>query len=122
MSIRFRNQNAVTERLSAVGPTGARANEALRILWTLRRHIGWQSYGCARTASQLCEVTRTDRARMARLPELPEDMGAIRRVKRGRVKVITVTPEGAFQGSFHRHGRTVERYRFDVIDGGRADG
>jgi len=39
-------------------------------------------------------------------------------VKRGQVKVITVTPEGAFRGNIHNHAQAVERYKLDVIDGG----
>ena len=57
---------------------------------------------------------------MADTLKLLEEIGAIQRVKRGRTKVITVTPEGAFRGNVNEHGRTVERYRLDVIEGGRG--
>ena len=53
--------------------------------------------------------------------KLLEEIGAIRRVKRGRVKVITVTPEGAFRGNINHHAQAVERYKLDVIDGGKSD-
>jgi hypothetical protein len=33
---------------------------------------------------------------------------------------ITVTPEGAFRGNVNAHGQAVERYKLDVIDGGKA--
>ncbi len=58
---------------------------------------------------------------MARALDLLEQVGAIQRVKRGRVKVITVTPEDAFRGNVNAHGQTVERYKLDVIEGGKAD-
>ncbi|MYA89538.1 MAG: ArsR family transcriptional regulator [Boseongicola sp. SB0662_bin_57] len=122
VSIAFQYQDAVTERLFETAPTTAAAKEALSILWTICRHLGWQTYTCDKTASQLCEITRTDKARMARALNLLEDVGAIRRVKRGRVKLITVTPEGAFRGDVNQHGKAVERYKLDVIDGGRSDG
>jgi len=122
VSIAFQYQDAVTERLFAAAPTAAKANLALSILWAICRHLGWQSYECSRTASQLCEITRTDPAHMARSLSLLEEVGAIRRVRRGRVKVITVTPEGAFRGNVNGHGQAVERYRLEVIDGGKADG
>jgi predicted MarR family transcription regulator len=93
----------------------------MSILWTICRHLGWQSYECTKTAADLCELTRTDRAQMARALDLLEQVGAIQRVKRGRVKIITVTPEGAFRGNVNAHGQTVERYKLDVIDGGKAD-
>ena len=53
--------------------------------------------------------------------DLLEQVGAIRRVKRGRVKIITVTPEGAFRGNVHNHAQAVERYKLDVIDGGKTE-
>lgn len=121
VSIAFQYQDAITERLFAEAKTGAQAKEALSILWTICRHLGWQTYTCDKTASQLCEITRTKPSHMATALKLLEDVGAIRRVKRGRVKLITVTPEGAFRGDVNQHGKAVERYKLDVIDGGRTD-
>ena len=121
VSIAFQYQDAVTERLFEAAPTTTKAKEALSILWTICRHLSWQSYECTKTAVQLCELTRTDKAQMARALDLLEEVGAIRRVKRGRVKTITVTPEGAFRGNVNKHAEAVERYKLDVIDGGKAD-
>ena len=90
-------------------------------LWSICRHLSWQSYECSKTAADLCEITRTDKAQMARALDLLEQVGAIRRVKRGRTKIITVTPEGAFRGNVNHHGQAVERYRLDVIEGGKTD-
>ncbi len=78
-------------------------------------------YNLGKTAVQLCDVVRTEPANMARAFHLLKDVGTIRRVRQGRVKVITVTPEGAFRGSVNEHGRAAGRYRLDVIEGGRAD-
>jgi DNA-binding transcriptional ArsR family regulator len=83
------------------------------------RNLGWQSYECSKTAADLSDALGYDKALMARTLKLLEDVGAIRRVRRGRSKVITVTPEGAFRGNVHEHGKSVERYRLDVIEGGR---
>ena len=58
---------------------------------------------------------------MARVLDLLEQVGAIQRVKRGRVKVIAVTPEGAFRGNVNKHAEAVERYKLDVIQGGKTD-
>lgn len=121
VSIAFQYQDAVTERLFEVAPTTTKAQQAMSILWTICRHLGWQSYECTKTAAQLCEITRTNKAHMARALKLLEEVGAIRRVKRGRVNVITVTPEGAFRGNINDHGKAVERYKLDVIDGGASD-
>jgi hypothetical protein len=52
---------------------------------------------------------------MAEALALLERVGAIHRVKRGRTKVITVTPEGAFRGSIDDHPAAVARYSAEVV-------
>ena len=121
VSIAFQYQDAVTERLFEAAPTTTKAKEAGMILWSICRHLSWQSYECSKTAADLCEITRTDKAQMARALDLLEQVGAIRRVKRGRTKIITVTPEGAFRGNVNSHAQAVERYKLDVIEGGKSD-
>lgn len=119
VSIAFQYQDAVTERLFEAAKTTAQAKEALSILWTICRHLGWQTYECTKTAADLCDITRTKPPHMADALKLLEQVGAIHRVKRGRVKIITVTPEGAFRGNINNHAKAVERYKMDVIDGGK---
>ena len=119
VSIAFQYQDAVTERLFEAAKTTAQAKEALSILWTICRHLGWQTYECTKTAADLCDTMRTDKAQMARALDLLEQVGAIHRVKRGRVKIITVTPEGAFRGNVHNHAKAVEKFKLDVIEGGK---
>lgn len=121
MSIAFQYQDAVTERLFEAAKTPAQAKEALSILWTICRHLGWQTYECTKTAADLCELTRTKAPNMADALKLLEQVGAIQRVKRGRTKIITVTPEGAFRGNIKNHAQAVERYKLDVIDGGKSE-
>ena len=121
VSIAFQYQDAVTERLFEAAPTTTKAKEALSILWIILRNLGWQSYECTKTAADLCEITRTKPPHMANALKLLEEVGAIRRVKRGRNKIITVTPEGAFRGNINNHGQAVERYRLDVIEGGKSE-
>ena len=121
VSIAFQYQDAVTERLRNSGQSLAKQHQALAVLWQITRHLGWQTYECAKTAADLCDITGITPSNMSLILKLLEDVGAIRRVKYGRVKVITVTPEGAFRGNINEHGKTVERYKLDVIDGGRND-
>lgn len=121
VSIAFQYQDAVTERLFEAAKTPAQAKEALSILWTICRHLGWQTYECTKTAADLCELTRTKAPNMADALKLLEQVGAIQRVKRGRTKIITVTPEGAFRGNIKNHAQAVERYKLDVIDGGKSE-
>jgi hypothetical protein len=121
VSIAFQYQDAVTERLFEAAKTTAQAKEAMSILWIICRYLSWQSYECTKTAADLCEITHTKPPNMASALKLLEEVGAIRRVKRGRTKIITVTPEGAFRGNVNNHGQAVERYRLDVIEGGKSD-
>jgi DNA-binding transcriptional ArsR family regulator len=121
VSLAFQYQDAVTARLNEKAPTAAKRNEALAILWHIVRNLSWQSYECTKTAADLCEVMGMLPSHMAETLKLLEDVGAIRRVKRGRTKVITVTPEGAFRGNVNAHGQAVERYKLDVIEGGKGN-
>ena len=120
VSIAFQYQDAVTARLNEKAPTSAARDRALATLWHIVRNLAWQSYECTKTAADLCDVLGYDKAMMARTLQLLEDVGAIRRVKQGRVNLITVTPEGAFRGNVNTHGRAVERYKLDVIEGGKG--
>jgi hypothetical protein len=36
-------------------------------------------------------------------------------VKRGRTKIITVTPEGAYRDDITRHTEAVDRYRAEIV-------
>ena len=121
VSIAFQYQDAVTERLRNSGETLARQHQALAVLWQIVRNLGWQNYECTKTASDLCVITGIGANHMSDNLKLLENVGAIQRVKRGRVKIITVTPEGAFRGNVNTHAQAVEKYKLDVIDGGKGD-
>lgn len=121
VSLAFQYQDAITERLRKSGQSLAKQHQAKAVLWDIVRHLGWQSYECTKTAADLCDISQIKAPNMAETLKLLEQVGAIKRVKRGRVKVITVTPEGAFRGNLNEHAKTVERYKLDVIDGGRDD-
>ena len=119
MSIAHQYQDAVTDRLRNSGQSLAKQHQALAVLWQITRYLGWQSYECTKTAADLSDITGITPNHMSPILKLLEEIGAIQRVKRGRVKVITVTPEGAFRGNIHNHAQAVERYKLDVIDGGK---
>ena len=119
VSIAFQYQDAVTERLFTAAKTTAQAYHAQAVLWQICRNLGWQTYECTKTAADLCDITRTKAPHMADALKLLEQVGAIHRVKRGRVKIIAVTPEGAFRGNVHNHAKAVEKFKLDVIEGGK---
>ena len=121
VSISFQYGFAVTTRLKETDRPISEINRAKAVLWEIVQSLGWQSYECTKTAADLTEITGIDKADMARTLKLLEEVGAIRRVKRGRVNVITVTPEGAFRGNVNNHAQAVERYKLDVIEGGKSE-
>ncbi|WP_207472180.1 hypothetical protein [Paracoccus fontiphilus] len=121
VSIAFQYQDAVTERLRNSGQSLAKQHQALAVLWQITRYLGWQSYECTKTAADLCDLTGITPNNMSPVLSLLEEVGAIKRIKRGRSKIITVTPEGAFRGKVSAHAQAVERYKLDVIDGGKSE-
>lgn len=107
--------DAVQARLMATNATPAERNAALATLLLITRHLEWQSYVCTKIAADLAEMQGVKRQDMKDTLALLEQVGAIHRVKRGRTKLITVTPEGAFRGKIDNHGEAVERYKAEVI-------
>jgi hypothetical protein len=107
--------DAVQARLMGTTASVGERNAALAVLLLITRYLGWQDYTCTKTAADLAEMQGVDKAPMARTLALLEHVGAISRVKRGRTKVITVTPEGAFRGKIDRHAEAVNRYLGEVV-------
>ena len=107
--------DAVQARLMATNATPAERDAALATLLLITRHLEWQGYACTKIAADLAEMRGVDKGDMARTLVLLERVGAIGRVKRGRTKIIAVTPEGAFRGKIDNHGEAVERYKAEVI-------
>lgn len=107
--------DAVLARLMATNATPAERNAALATLLLITRHLEWQSCVCTKIAADLAEMQGVKRQDMKDTLALLEQVGAIHRVKKGRTKLITVTPEGAFRGKIDNHGEAVERYKAEVI-------
>jgi len=106
--------DAIRARLMATKATPAERMAALGVLMEIKRWMGWQVFTCTKTAGELGELLEIDKGDMARTLALLEQIGAIGRVKRGRIKVITVTPEGAFRGKIDSHAEVVEHYRAEA--------
>ncbi len=107
--------DAVYARLMVTKATRAERHAAIDTLFLIIRHLEWQGYTCTKIAADLAELQGTNKQEMAKSISLLESVGAISRVKRGRTKVIAVTPEGAFRGDISRHGEAVARYSAEVV-------
>jgi hypothetical protein len=107
--------DAVQARLMATNATPAERDAALATLLLITRHLEWQGYACTKIAADLAEMRGVKPQNMKETLALLERVGAINRVKKGRTKIIAVTPEGAFRGKIDNHGEAVERYKAEII-------
>ena len=121
MSFSHEFHDAVRERLKDAGVTGTRRGQVIEVLYEIIRHLRFQSFECGKVAADLCEICRIDKSNMAKILNLLEEIGAIRRVRKGRLKIIAVNPEAAYRGDVNKHGEVVELYKLKVLDGGRPD-
>jgi hypothetical protein len=118
VSMAFEFHDAVRERLNASGATPAERGMASLVLMEIFR---WLSFGpvdahvCKKTAAELAILLGIKRSNIARTLKLLEEVSAITRVQRGRTKIITVTPEGAYRGDIKRHAEAVDQYRAEVL-------
>jgi len=108
--------DAVRDRLRALEITTAKMASAVMVLAEICRHLPWEDHVCPRSASDLADLLGMNQSDMARSLALLESIGAIQRVTRGRTKVITVTPEGAYRGNVNHHAAAVDSYRKAVAD------
>jgi hypothetical protein len=115
VSTGYEFHDAIRDRLMASGATPAERFAARAVLMEIIRWLGWQTYACDKTAAELGDLLGINPGNMARTLDLLESVGAIARIKRGRTKTITVTPEGAYRGDIARHAEAVDRYKADVV-------
>ena len=103
-------------------PVSSARYRALATLWHIARHLGRESYECSKTGTELAEDLGSSRSGISRTLHLLEDVGAIRRIKKGREKIIIVSPDGIFRGDPKNRAKVVERYQQAVIENSKADG
>jgi predicted MarR family transcription regulator len=107
--------DAVQASLMESKATAPERDAALATLLLITRHLAWQDYTCTKMAADLAEMRGVQKTHMSATLKLLESVGAISRVKKGRTKIIAVTPEGAFRGKMDNHAETVARYSAEVV-------
>lgn len=115
VSIGHQYIDAVQARLMESSATAVERAMALATLLLITRHLAWQDYTCTKVAADLAEMQGVQKTHMSATLKLLESVGAISRVKKGRTKIITVTPEGAFRGKMDNHAEAVARYSAEVV-------
>ena len=106
---------ATAQKLKDFGASPSEHRNALAALMLILSYLGWETYICRRHAFELGAELQMTKSGLSRTLQLLENVNAIKRVKRGQVKVITVTPEGAYFGNIKRHGDAVRRYGMEVL-------
>ena len=122
VSIGFQYQDAVLARLMQKAPVSSARYRALAVLWHIARHLDQESYECSKTGTELAADLGSSRSSISRTLHLLEEAGAIRRIKKGREKVIIVSPDGIFRGDARNRAKLVERYQQAVVENSKADG
>lgn len=107
--------DVILSRLRATEASTSERDAALATLSLIVRHLGWQDHACAKTGTELAALRGVHKTAMSRTLALLESVGAITRVKRGGIKTITVTPEGAYRGDITKHAEAVDRYKAEVV-------
>ena len=109
--------DAIAERLEKSGISASEQRAAMSLLWLIVRWLGWKTFECQKTATELAQMPgfRMSAPQMSRMLKLLESVGAIDRVKHGVEKVIVVTPEGAFRGDVSSHAEIVRRFQREVV-------
>lgn len=115
VSVAHEFHDAIVDRLKASGATFAERATAQAVLAECIRWLGWQNYEVTRTAAEIGDRIGLAKGNTAAALALLERVGAISRVKRGRTKVITITPEGVFRGDVAHHAEAVAAYQAEVI-------
>ena len=87
------HRDALQDRLLKSRATPAERATALMVFAEVLRRLGRQTHDCAGTATEIGDRLGVDKVSMSKSLALLERIGAIARVKRGRNKIITVTPE-----------------------------
>lgn len=107
--------DAIRERLKETGATLAERMTCLAVLKEICRWLRWQSFECEKTAVELGDLLGIKKNQMSPILARLEAVGAITRVKRGRTKIITVNPEGAYRGDVNHHAEVMDRYKGEVV-------
>ena len=107
--------DAIRNRLMATTATPSERATALAVLQEIKRWLAWQSAICTKSAADLSFLLGFNKVTVSDTLNLLEGIGAIARVKQGRTKVITVTPEGVFRGDLNHHAEVMDRYKAEVV-------
>jgi hypothetical protein len=100
--------DTIRDRIHALPLTLPKRTMAIAVMAEIIRWISWQDAACSKTAAEIADLLKARPIDVSSALQILESVGAIRRVARGRTKLIYVNPEGAYRGKIDNHAQTVD--------------
>ena len=112
--------DTIRDRIHALPLSPAQRAMAVMVMAEIVRWLPWKDAACSKTAAEIQALLKVRQADVSRAIATLESVGAIRRVARGRTKMIYVNPEGAYRGPIDQHAAAVDSYRKVLTDAGNV--
>jgi hypothetical protein len=119
-SVADQYHDTIRDRIHALPMSAHKRTMAVAVMAEIVRWLPWQDAACSKTATEISELLKVRQADVSESLTLLEQVGAIRRVARGRTKLIYVNPEGAYRGPIDQHAAAVDSYKKTLADAGNV--
>lgn len=106
--------DTIRDRIHALPLSASKRMTAIAVMAEIVRWLPWQEAACSKTAAEIADLLKLHVSDVSRAIQTLEQVNAIRRVIRGRTKLIYVNPEGAYRGRIDQHAAAVDSYRQTV--------
>jgi hypothetical protein len=112
--------DTIRDRIHALPLSPAKRAMAIMVMAEIVRWLPWEDAACSKTAAEMADLLKVCQMDISTALKTLEQVGAIRRVVRGRTKLIYVNPEGAYRGNVNNHADAVDRYSKTIAKAGGA--
>ena len=103
--------DTIRDRIHALPISASKRLAAVAVMAEIVRWLPWQDAACSKTAAEIADLLKIRPIDVSTALQTLEQVGAIRRVARGRTKLIYVNPEGAYRGNVNNHAAAVDSYK-----------
>ena len=112
--------DTIRDRIHALPLSPSKRAMAVMVMAEIVRWLPWKDAACSKTAAEISDLLKVCKMDVSTALQTLESVGAIRRVVRGRTKMIYVNPEGAYRGPIDQHAAAVDSYRKVLTDAGNV--
>jgi hypothetical protein len=103
--------DTIRDRIHALPMSAPKRTMAIAVMAEVVRWLPWQGAECSKTAGEIADLLKVRPIDVSSALQVLEQVGAIRRVARGRTKLIYINPEGAYRGKIDNHAKSVDAYK-----------